>query len=148
MWIAITLFAVVVAGVSMGPLPEWYLVMEKPSWTPPGWVFGPVWTVLYITMAGASQWVWKRSRRPEERAWAMWAYGVQLALNALWPLLFFRLGLMSLALAEILLLWLAIVATVVLFWRALPAAGALLIPYLLWVTYAATLNAGFVWLAQ
>lgn len=148
MWIAITLFAVIVSGVAMGPLPEWYQVIEKPSWTPPNWVFGPVWTVLYITMAASSQWVWKRSRRPDERVRAMWAYGIQLTLNVLWPLLFFRLGLMGVALAEIVLLWLAIVATIVLFWRAVPAAGALLIPYLLWVTYAVSLNAGFVWLAQ
>lgn len=124
-------------------IPQWYEGLSKPSWTPPNWLFGPVWTVLYILMAIAAWLVWRR-RRNGNVGTAMGAWWVQLALNLLWTLLFFGLRQPLWALVEIVLLWLAILLTLVLFNRIRRLAAALLLPYLLWVSYAASLNAGIV----
>ncbi|HYE62096.1 MAG TPA: TspO/MBR family protein [Phycisphaerales bacterium] len=119
----------------------WYQSLSKPAWNPPSWVFGPVWTALYATMGVASWLVWReRARRPRHVRAALAAYAVQLALNAAWSPLFFGLRRPDLALIDIVLLWAAIVATVVLFWRVHKAAGAILLPYLAWVTFATALN--------
>jgi tryptophan-rich sensory protein len=117
---------------------EWYAALEKPAWNPPSWVFAPVWTVLYALMAVAGWWVW-RSGEPGRGA-AFGAFALQLVLNGAWSWLFFGLHLPGAAFAEIVALWLAILATVVLFWRLRPLAGTLLVPYLAWVTFAAALN--------
>ncbi len=117
----------------------WYRALSKPAWTPPDWLFGPVWSLLYLSIGVAAWLVWRRRRpRPAPAAWGAWA--VQLALNAAWSWLFFGLQRPALALAEIAALWLAVLATVVLFWRLRPAAGLLLVPYLGWVGFAAALN--------
>jgi benzodiazapine receptor len=118
-------------------LQVWYADLAKPSWTPPNWIFGPVWTVLFLAMAIAAWLVWQKNgltARP------MQLFLLQLFLNVTWSGLFFRLHSPGAAFAEIVLLWFAILATTVEFWRTMPAAGWLLLPYLTWVGYAAALN--------
>ncbi len=118
----------------------WYAALDRPALTPPGWVFGPVWTLLYLTIAVAAFVVWQS---PERSHIALGVWGAQLALNALWSYLFFGLQQPGLALIEIVVLLAAIIATAVLFYRIRPSAGLLLVPYALWVSFATYLNAGF-----
>ena len=118
---------------------EWYAGLQKPSWNPPNWIFGPVWTALYTTMAIAAWLVWKRGGFASQRV-ALSLFLAQLLLNALWSPLFFGLRQPALAFADIVLLWLALLGTVAAFWKARPIAGALLVPYLAWVTFASALN--------
>lgn len=117
----------------------WYASLAKPSWNPPSWVFAPVWTALYAMMGIAAWLVWRKSRFDGARA-ALTLFAVQLVLNALWSYLFFGLHRPDLAFVEIVALWLAILAVLVLFWREDRRAGALLVPYLVWVGFAACLN--------
>ena len=119
---------------ALGP---WYAGLSKPRWTPPNWLFGPVWTILFIAMAIAAWLVW---RKVGLTAAPMQLFLVQLLLNVAWSVLFFRLRSPGLAFAEIVMVWLAILATLIEFWKAVPAAGCLLLPYLVWVSYAAALN--------
>lgn len=118
---------------------EWYASLQKPSWNPPGWIFGPVWTALYTMMAAAAWMVWRRGGWEKQRK-PLLVFLVQLALNTLWTPLFFGLHQPGLAFAEIVLLWLAIVATIVVFRPVSGAAMLLLVPYLAWVSFAAALN--------
>lgn len=118
---------------------EWYAALEKPPWNPPAWIFGPVWTVLYVLIAVAGHWLWLRRDQPGARA-ALALWTVQLVLNALWSWIFFGLHRMGLALAELGLLWLAILATILAARRVRPLAAGLLIPYLVWVSFAWFLN--------
>lgn len=122
---------------------QWYAALQKPSWNPPGWVFGPVWTALYTMMAVAAWLVWKQGGFAAQRR-GLTPFLVQLALNAAWTPLFFGLHRPGLALAEILLLWLAIVWTIASFWPVHRVAAGLLLPYLAWVSFAAVLN-GTLW---
>lgn len=122
----------------------WYPTLVKPSWTPPDWVFGPVWITLYIMIA-VSGWLIYRSRFSHNRSIALFFYGVQLALNFIWSFLFFSLRNPALGLVDILFLLLFIVLTIVKAWPVRPLASLLLIPYLLWVMYATSLNGG-IWL--
>lgn len=118
---------------------EWYDSLAKPSWNPPSWIFGPVWTVLYVLIAVSGFLLWRCRERPGARlALTFWA--VQLVLNALWSWIFFGEHRTGLAFAEITLLLAAIVVTVVLAWRVRRSAGALLLPYLAWVAFAWALN--------
>jgi tryptophan-rich sensory protein len=119
---------------------EWYPTLAKPSWTPPGAVFAPVWTALYFLMALAAWLVWRKAGGLGAARLSLALFAVQLALNAAWSVLFFGLRMPGLAFGELVLLWLAIVATLAAFWRVLPAAGLLLAPYLAWVTFAGALN--------
>jgi tryptophan-rich sensory protein len=118
---------------------EWYASLAKPAWTPPSAVFGPVWTALYVLMGVAAWLVWRKAGFSGAPA-ALGLFGAQLALNALWSYLFFGARLPGAAFAEIVVLWLVILATTIAFWRVRPAAGALLIPYLIWVGFASGLN--------
>jgi tryptophan-rich sensory protein len=120
-------------------LQEWYPQLQKPSWTPPGAVFGPVWTVLYLIM-GVSAWLIWRDSWGSRRRWALLIFAIQLGLNGIWPLLFFGLRNPGWAALEIVLLWTAIVATMLAFARISRLATGLLVPYLLWVSFAAALN--------
>jgi translocator protein len=117
----------------------WYAALAKPSWTPPGWVFGPVWTLLYVAMAVAAWLVWRERGFSGARV-ALALFSGQLVLNALWSWLFFGLQAPGLALLDILMLWFVLAATTIAFWRLRRLAGALLLPYLLWVGFAAALN--------
>jgi benzodiazapine receptor len=116
-----------------------YARLSQPTWAPPSWVFGPVWTVLYASIAVAGWLVWRRAGVNRGR-WALTAYGVQLLLNAAWTPIFFGARLFGVAFAEIVVLWLAIGVTVVLFARIHRAAAALMVPYWAWTTFAAALN--------
>lgn len=116
----------------------WYQELVRPSFAPPDWVFGPVWTALYAAMAVALWLVWRHEPR-DRSAYAI--FGIQLGLNVLWSALFFGLRSPGLALIEILVLLAAIVVTIVVFWRRSKLAGALLLPYAVWVAFAAVLNA-------
>lgn len=117
----------------------WYRTLERPSWNPPNWIFGPVWTLLYLMMGIAAGLVWQHRREANVRP-AMALFGVQLALNLAWSLIFFGMRQPGLAAVEIVVLWLAIVATIVAFKRHSKAATGLLVPYLAWVSFAAVLN--------
>lgn len=117
----------------------WYSELQKPSWNPPNWVFGPVWTCLYVTMAVAAWLVWREKGFRGGR-FHLLLFAVQLALNAAWSALFFGWRNPGLAFAEIVLLWIAILATVMAFGRVSTWAAALLVPYLAWVSFAAALN--------
>ena len=138
---ALLLVATLAAGYlgSFFPPGEWYAALAKPSWTPPGWVFGPVWALLYALMAIAAWLVWRRAGLAGAKG-ALALYVFQLLLNALWSFLFFKLHLMVVSVVEVVLLWLAILATARAFGRITRSAGLLLIPYLAWVGYAAALH--------
>jgi benzodiazapine receptor len=118
---------------------EWYAGLQKPSWNPPNWIFGPVWTALYTMMAIAAWLVWKRGGFEAQRV-ALSLFLAQLLINSLWSPLFFGLRRPALAFADIVLLWLALLGTTIAFSKARPLAGALLMPYLAWVTFASMLN--------
>lgn len=115
-----------------------YRQLEQPSWAPPSWVFGPVWSVLYLLMGIAAWLVW-RERGFRASSTALTLYIVQLGANALWSWLFFGWRLGRLASIEVVVLWALVLATVLAFWRLRRAAGILLLPYLGWVTFAAGL---------
>jgi len=145
------LLPLVVAGiggmVTSSSVSTWYPELKKPTWNPPARVFGPVWTLLYLLMGLASWLVWQE--RPHDDAQVRQAlrwYSLQLALNALWSIIFFGLRRVGLALLDIIALWGAITTTVVNFWRVRPAAAGLMLPYLLWTTFATALNAAIWWL--
>lgn len=123
--------------VTAKAIPGWYSELRKPSWNPPNWIFGPVWTLLYLMMGTASWLVWREVGSREN--WVAF-YGAQLFLNAIWSWVFFGWRRLNFALVNIILLWLAIVACTVVFWRISVLAGAMLIPYLLWVSFASALN--------
>jgi tryptophan-rich sensory protein len=120
-------------------IPTWYAGLAKPSWTPPAWIFGPVWSVLYGMMAVALWLIWRRSGFATAGG-PIALFMVQLVLNVLWSLLFFGLRMPGVAFAEIVLLWLAILATLITFWRLNTTAGYLLLPYLVWTAFAGALN--------
>jgi tryptophan-rich sensory protein len=122
---------------------EWYAALTKPTWTPPGALIGRVWSVLYTMMAVAAWLVWKKGGLAAQRR-PLGIFALQLALNAAWTPLFFGLRRPDLAFAEILLLWLAIVWTILAFRRVDRLAASLLWPYLGWVSFAAVLN-GTLW---
>lgn len=118
---------------------DWYAALKKPSWNPPGWIFGPVWTALYAMMAVSAWLVWRRGGFAGQRR-ALTLFLVQLALNAAWTPLFFGMQRPGVAFAEIVLLWWAIAATLLAFRSVSRAAAWLLAPYLAWVSFASVLN--------
>ncbi|MGB9149240.1 MAG: TspO/MBR family protein [Burkholderiales bacterium] len=120
-------------------IPGWFASLNKPAWNPPSWLFGPVWTVLYAMMATAGWLVW-RQLGLLAAATPLFFFAVQLMLNTMWSVFFFGLHNPGLAFVDIVFLWLAIAMTVYFFWRVRPLAGALLLPYLGWVSFAAVLN--------
>jgi tryptophan-rich sensory protein len=117
-------------------IPTWYAGLAKPSFTPPNWVFAPVWTTLYVLMGVAASRVWKQTGFGLE----IQAWSAQLGLNFLWSALFFWQHRIGLALADMAALWLLLLATLILFWRRDRLAGLLLVPYLAWTGYAFALN--------
>ncbi len=138
-WLAVSFLAAAIgsaASIQAGPF---YTQLVRPEWAPPPSLFGPVWTVLYTLMGIAAWLVWRVGGFRAART-ALTLFLVQLVVNALWSWLFFGLHLGALAFADIVLLWVLIVATLFAFWRIRPLAGALLIPYLLWVSFASVLN--------
>ena len=143
LWIALC-FAV--AGIggrwTAGEIKGWYRTLTRPSFAPPNWLFGPVWTLLYALMAIAAWRVWLAAPA-QARTWALVLFLLQLALNLAWTWIFFRRHAIGLALFEVVLLWAAIGATTLGFVRVAPLAAWLMAPYLAWVAFAAALNAAF-----
>lgn len=136
--LSVTLIPSFAIGVATRPSIEgWYQHLRKPIWTPPGWLFGPVWSVLYISMSVACWLVWKENPEAQLCFGLFW---LQLLLNHAWSLLFFGLKRPRLAFLELVVLWLAIAGTTVAFaFQSLPAAK-LMLPYLAWVSFAGALN--------
>jgi tryptophan-rich sensory protein len=138
-WLVLVFIVAAIGAAASAQATSFYGQLVQPAWAPPAWVFGPVWTVLYVLMAVAAWLVWRSGGFSQNR-WALGFFVVQLVLNALWSWLFFGWRLGGWAFTDILALLGSLAITIVLFWRVRPAAGALLIPYLLWVAFAAVLN--------
>jgi translocator protein len=136
-WIVLCFVPAIIGGFFMPG--QWYASINKPAWTPPGWLFGPVWSLLYAMMGLAAWLVWRRGGFAVQKL-PLGLFLLQLFLNALWSPLFFGLHNPGLALVEIILLWLAIGATIFAFHRARPLAAWLLVPYWGWVSFATLLN--------
>lgn len=126
-------------------IPNWYATLDKPAFNPPNWVFTPVWTLLYILMGVAAFLVWRKGWGSRQVKIALVAFLVQLILNALWSVAFFGLESPLYGLIVIAVLWLSILFTTLSFYRISRVAGGLMLPYLLWVTFAAVLNES-IWL--
>ncbi len=138
-WLIVCFIAAAIGGAASIQAGPFYAQLARPDWAPPASIFGPVWTVLYALMGIAAWLVWRVGGFRTAKL-ALTLFLVQLALNALWSWLFFGWHLGALAFADVLLLWMLIVATMITFWRIRPLAGALLVPYLLWVSFASALN--------
>jgi tryptophan-rich sensory protein len=145
-WIGLAVFLVVCLGAgglgAIATTPEiegWYRTIAKPEWNPPDWIFGPVWTTLFILMAIAAWLVWKPAGF-KAAATPLSLFAWQLLLNIAWSWIFFNLHQLGWAFVEIVVLWVTIVATTVAFFRFSTSAGWLLVPYLAWVSFAAVLN--------
>jgi len=121
-------------------IPTWYAALEKPLFTPPNWLFAPAWITLYILMGISASVVWRRGLDDTRVRTALIAFLVQLVLNASWSVVFFGLEAPLYGVIVIVALWIAIVLTIVKFFRISTLAGALLLPYIAWVTFAASLN--------
>ena len=123
-------------------VPEWYATLNRPSFNPPNWIFGPVWTTLYILMGISFFLIWKQEAS-KERNRAILIFLLQLLLNFAWSFIFFYFNMIGLALVEIILLWISIVMMLVVFYKIKPIASYINIPYILWVTFATVLNASY-----
>ncbi len=136
-----------IGALAMGSsLSGWYLTLNKPSYNPPGWVFGPVWVTLYTLMGIAAWLVWNKGLDNPTVRTGLVLFVVQLALNSAWTFLFFGLKMPLLAFVEIIILWFAILLTTIFFFRVSTAAGVLMMPYILWVSFASVLNFSLWWL--
>ena len=144
--IALPLGVGAIAGMfTAQSVPEWYAALNRPSFNPPNWIFGPVWTTLYILMGISFFLVWKQDAS-KERNQAILIFSLQLLLNFAWSFIFFYFHMIGFALVEIILLWVSIVIMLVFFYKVKPVASYINIPYLLWVTFATILNAGYYFL--
>lgn len=139
LWLIPPIAAGALGAVASASAPEFYAALAKPSWAPPSWLFGPVWTVLYLMMGLAAGLAWRAKGWSGARG-PLTLFLLHLPVNALWSWLFFHWRLGAASVADIALLWLMLAALVVLFLRIHRLAGALLVPYLIWVTYASALN--------
>jgi benzodiazapine receptor len=154
MWVDIAALIIAVAiplavgftgtAVGGGGQSVWYKELNKPSWMPPDWLFPVMWTALYVLMGIASWLIWKEGGF-EGQSYPLAAYFFQLLLNFLWTPIFFGMRRPDLGLVEIVVLWLAIVVTIYLFWHVTTIAAYLLVPYILWVTVAIVLN-WYIWM--
>lgn len=146
LWIALCVGGGALIGITtQGGDSPWYASLDKPSWTPPSWVFAPVWTTLYAAMGVAAWLVWREGGWPRQRL-PLIVFLVQLALNLAWSAIFFGLQQITWALVDIVALWLLIVMTIRVFVRVNRAAAWLLAPYLAWVSFATALNAAIAWM--
>ncbi|NJO12329.1 MAG: tryptophan-rich sensory protein [Gammaproteobacteria bacterium] len=138
-WLVLTFGTAAIGAIASATAGEFYAQLTRPGWAPPGWLFAPVWTALYVMMAISAWLVWQANGFAGARS-ALTLFIVQLAANALWTWLFFVWHQGAFAFAEVLLLWCLIAATIALFWQVSVLAAVLLIPYLLWVTFASALT--------
>jgi translocator protein len=139
-WLALCFATSAIGAIASVSAKGFYAQVVRPSWAPPGWLFGPVWTTLFICMAVAAWLVWRAVPHHRLRTIALSVFVAQLAVNALWSWLFFAWRMGGAAFVDVMVLWLMIAATIALFWRISRVAAALLAPYLLWVSFAAVLN--------
>jgi translocator protein len=126
-------------------IPSWYAGLKKPPYTPPNWAFGPVWTTLYVLMGISVFLVWQKGLTTDGASPAFILFWIQLVLNALWSIIFFGMKSRGGGVIAIVVLWLLTLATIITSFRVSAWAGALLIPYIIWVSIASYLNIG-VWL--
>jgi tryptophan-rich sensory protein len=140
---AVALVAVSGSSVSAGAISGWYASLEKPEWSPPNWLFGPVWTLLYLDMTFAAWMIWLRRDR-EGTTGALGVYAVHLLLNAAWSPLFFGLQNPTAALVDATVLWACVAINIAMFYHIRLLSGLLLVPVLLWVSFAVSLNAAIV----
>ena len=138
-WVALTAVAAAIGGLASANDVNFYGAIVRPSWAPPAWLFGPAWTTLYLLMSISAWLVWRRHGFGAARS-ALTLFVVQLAANAVWTWLFFAWRQGGLALVELIVLWIMIAITISMFYRVQRVAAALLVPYLLWVTFAGVLN--------
>ena len=145
-WVIICLAAGLIGSIFTIPsIPTWFAGLNKPPFSPPNWIFSPVWTTLFILM-GISAWlVWEKGISNKEVRSAIMIFAAQLALNMLWSILFFGFKSPLLAFVEIIVLWVLILATILSFYKISKPAAWLLIPYILWVSFASVLNLS-IWL--
>lgn len=133
-----------VGGISgfftTGAVDTWYPSLVKPDWNPPSWLFGPVWTILYALMGVAAFLIYREGLEKKEVKIALGIFSVQLGLNFLWSILFFNYKNLFASFVEIVVLWVAILATIISFYRISRPAALIMIPYLLWVSFATILN--------
>ena len=140
LWVALSFCAGLIGSRFTGPaVATWYGSVSRPAWAPPNFLFGPVWSALYLMMGIAAWLVWRKAGMSGAPG-AMLLFGLQLIANAAWSAIFFGLHRFDLAFVEIVVLWALILATMVAFWRLGARAGLLLLPYALWVSYAGALN--------
>ena len=139
LWLVACFIAAAVGASASIQAGAFYAQLLRPEWAPPAAVFGPVWTALYAMMAIAAWLIWNRRGTRFARI-ALFLFVIQLIVNALWSWLFFGWNQGALSFVDIVILWVLIMATLVLFWRIRPVAGLLLMPYLIWVTFASVLN--------
>lgn len=145
-FLAATFAAAAIGSAATFPsVSTWYPTLVRPGWTPPNWLFGPVWSALYVAMSIAAWRAWRRAEAPAARRTVV-LYAAQLGLNALWSVLFFAWRRPGWALAEIVVLWVLLVVLLVRFARTDRIAAALWAPYVAWVSFAMALNAAIVWL--
>lgn len=141
--LALPLILGAIAGLfTADAVPEWFKGLNRPSFSPPNWLFGPVWTILYILMGVSLFLIWKQGVS-KERNIALFVFLLQLLLNFAWSFIFFYYNMIGLALIEIILLWIIILVMLVLFYKIKPMAAYLNIPYLLWVSFATILTAAY-----
>jgi translocator protein len=130
---------------TVSEIPTWYAGLNKPFFNPPNWLFGPVWTILYLLMGISLYLIWKLPGS-EERTRALWLFAIQFVLNFFWSIIFFKYHLLGWAFAEIMAMWMFILLTILQFKQLSNWAAYLMIPYLLWVSFASILNASIWWL--
>jgi tryptophan-rich sensory protein len=152
LWALVAFFVVSFAAAGIGgaatakSVTTWYVTLSKPSWNPPNWLFAPVWTTLYVLMSIAGWRAWKVAASRSDANRTLQLYGTQLALNALWSVLFFGLHRPGLAFIEVIVFWALLVGLFVRFFRTDRIAGLLWLPYVLWVSFATVLNGTIWWL--
>jgi benzodiazapine receptor len=143
--LVVAIFVCQLAGIvgsvfTRASIPTWYATLQKPTFTPPNWLFAPVWFFLYLLMGIAAYLIWSKGIQNREVIIALSIFGIQLVLNMLWSFLFFKLQSPFYAFIEILILWLAILLTILYFLKISRIASFLLLPYIFWVSFAAVLN--------
>jgi len=144
--IAAILWAVILGGAGglLTDIGSWYRELKKPSWQPPDWLFGPAWTIILGLAAWAAILSWNEAATPSDQAIILSVYGANFLFHLLWSPLFFKYQRPDWALVEVLFLWLSVLAMLVMTWNFTPLAGAMILPYFLWVSFAAVLNARIV----
>lgn len=125
---------------TMSQIPNWYAFLIKPSWAPPNWLFGPIWTVIYVLMGVALFLVWREGVNREDVRIALVVFAAQLILNVLWSVIFFGFHSLLGGLLTVIILWITILANIIVFYRVSKPAGLLLVPYIVWVSIASYLN--------